>query len=92
MRMIILPHQTSERPNDWSYMEESEKVLNNPPQTWRAYPDSKEGRLGIINMEYQELQNAIVAGKSNEEIMKELVHLGTATLHYWRLLHAPERQ
>ena len=75
-----------EKPKDWAYMQKSGEVLRDMPATWKAYPQDEKGRMDIIKMEYQELLNA----KTPEEISHELVHLGSATLHLWRLLNHAE--
>lgn len=74
------------KPKDWAYMEQSGKVLRDMPDTWRAYEQDEKGRMAIIKMEYEELLKA----KTDEEISHELVHLGSATLHLWRLLNDAE--
>ena len=74
--------QEYKKPADWAYMEQSGEVLRNIPDTWRQYPDSEAGRMSVIDMEYNELKNA----RTTEEIKRELVHLGSATLHLWRKL------
>lgn len=73
-------------PKDWAYMEASGKVLKDLPETWKAYKQDDKGRMDIIKMEYQELLNA----KTDEELSRELIHLGSATLHYWRLINNAE--
>ena len=78
------------KPKDWAYMEMSGQVLRNPPETWKVYPDNEEGKRAIIDMEYHELQNAIAINAPKEDIMRELVHLGSATLAMWRELNAAE--
>ena len=75
---------------DWAYMEMSGQVLRNPPDTWKVYPDNEEGKKAIIDMEYHELQNAIAINAPKEDVMRELVHLGSATLAMWRVLNAAE--
>jgi len=70
------------KPADWPYMELSGEILKNPPMTWKVYPDTKEGLSSVIDMEYQELKGAM--NRSKDDIMRELVHLGTATLALWR--------
>ena len=74
------------KPKDWAYMKQSGEVLRDMPDTWKAYKQDEKGRMDIIKMEYQELLNA----KTDEEISHELVHLGSATLHLWRLLNDAE--
>lgn len=78
------------RPADWPYMELSGQILKNPPETWKVYPKTEDGLFGIIDMEYHELQNAIMENRPKEDIMRELVHLGTATLAMWRHYNAAE--
>lgn len=74
-------------PEDWAFMEQSGKVLEDLPKTWKAYPNTEEGMMGIIKMEYGELQNA----QTVKDKMHELVHLASACLHLWRHYHATER-
>ena len=74
------------KPKDWAYMEQSGEVLRDLPETWDAYEDDEKGRMAIIKMEYEELMKA----KTPKEISHELVHLGSATLHLWRLLNDAE--
>ena len=80
------PAQPAEpvRPDDWPFMEQSGKVLDKLPATWAAYPETEAGMLGIIDMEHNELKKAVIT----EDKMRELVHLASACLHYWRHLHA----
>ena len=78
------------KPKDWPYMELSGKVLRNPPDTWKVYPDNEDGKKAIIDMEYHELQNAIAINAPKEDVMRELVHLGSATLAMWRKLNVAE--
>ena len=76
------------KPEDWAYMKMSSEVLKNPPDTWKVYPDTDEGRRAIIDMEYHELKQARAINAPKEDVMRELVHLGSASLHYWRMLNA----
>ena len=76
------------KPADWAYMEMSGKVLKDPPETWKVYPDNEEGARAIVDMEYHELKNAIAINAPKEDVMRELVHLGSATLAMWRKLNA----
>ena len=76
-----------EKPKDWAYMEQSGEVLANHPDTWQTYPNTIQGRMQIIDMEYCELQDAKAKGR---DVSKELVHLGSATLYLWRLLNNAE--
>ena len=66
--------------------EQSGRVLRDLPETWKAYAQDEAGRMAIIKMEYAELMKA----QTPEEISRELVHLGSATLHLWRLLNNAE--
>ena len=68
-----------QKPKDWAYMHDM-------PDTWKAYAQDEAGRMSIIKMEYAELLKA----QTPEEISHELVHLGSATLHLWRLLNNAE--
>ena len=71
------------KPVDWPFMEQSEKVLSDLPTTWKAYPNTEPGMVGIIDMEYAEFKKM----ESREDKMHELVHLASACLHYWRHLN-----
>ena len=75
-----------QKPKDWEYMRQSGEVLRDMPKTWQAYEQDEKGRMDIVKMEYEELLKA----KTDEEISHELVHLGSATLHLWRLLNDAE--
>lgn len=89
--LIVFPKISKQTDlKDWPYMKQSDEVLKNPPQTWAAYPGTTAGMKAIIDMEYQEFINAYTAGKPMEEIMQELVHLGSATLALWRKYHAAQ--
>ena len=79
-------YQKREKPKDWAYMQKSGEVLRDMPDTWKAYPQDEKGRMDIIKMEYAELLKA----QTPEEMSHELVHLGSATLHLWRLLNHAE--
>lgn len=70
------------KPEDWPYMAQSGEILRYPPQTWKVYPDDKDGGWAIIEMEFHELMNS--KNMTKPDIMRELVHLGTATLALWR--------
>ena len=72
-----------EKPKDYAFMEQSDKVLKNLPMTWRTYPKNIDGAKGIIDMEYNEMKKA----KTDEEISKELVHLASACLYLWRMMN-----
>lgn len=89
MKVLVIPksvveteEKAWEKPKDWPYMEQSGKVLSKLPMTWRQYPKDEDGAMSIIKMEYGELQNA----KTDEDKMRELVHLGSACLYLWRML------
>ena len=75
-----------QKPKDWEYMRQSGEVLKDLPETWEAYEQDEKGRMDIIKMEFDELLKA----KTEEEVSHELVHLGSATLHLWRLLNDAE--
>ena len=87
MRYIFIPikhtEQSSDRPADWPFMEQCEEVLDNIPNTWKAYPDTERGRTDIIVMEYNEFRTAMTP----EQKMHELVHLASACLNLWRCLN-----
>jgi len=83
----VVERSTGVKPSDWQYMEQSGEILKNPPKTWSVYPKNIEGLAAVVDMEYQELKGA-EASRPKEEIMRELVHLGTATLALWRLYNA----
>lgn len=68
------------KPEDWPFMEQSGMVLKNHPETWKAYPQTEEGMLGIIKMEYGELMKAATV----EDRMHELIHVASACLLLWR--------
>ena len=74
------------KPKDWKFMEEAEKVLANIPDTWKTYPRNEQGMCDIIDMEYKELKEAI--GKENKK--HELIHLASACLNLWRKLNNVE--
>ena len=77
---IIMPRKF----RDQAFMEYSKEILNNIPDTWKAYPQTIEGAMSIIDMEHKELLQP-TANKS-----KELVHLATACLYAWRMLNHAE--
>lgn len=68
------------KPQDWPFMEQSGKVLENHPATWDAYPDTEEGMIGILKMEYGEFAKATTV----KDRMHELVHVASACLLLWR--------
>lgn len=72
-----------EKPADWPFMEKSGEVLKNMPNTWKQYPATEEGMIGIIDMEYGELKRAATI----DDISQELIHLSTACLRLWRKLN-----
>lgn len=83
MRLLLLNSKQyiiRKKPADYAFMEESEKVLNNHPDTWKVYPKTLEGAMAIVKMEYKELENA----KDKEH---ELVHLASACLYAWRMMN-----
>lgn len=84
--LMIIPNKEKARPKDYAFMEQSEKVLSNIPDTWKQYPDNIEGMCKIIDMEYNELKMA----KTTDTKSHELVHLASACLHLWRKLNNVE--
>ena len=75
MRFII-----ASRPKDWEFMKTSKEVLENLPVTWKAYPQTIEGAMSIIEMEHKELL------APNADKCKELIHLASACLYAWRMI------
>ena len=90
MRYLLFPsvQKKQELPEDWPFMEQSGEVLKNLPATWKTYPDDEKGRMGIITMEFNELQKAATPDAK----MHELIHLASACLHLWRLYHDAAEQ
>ena len=87
---LIIPHthKVNEckewiKPADYAFMEDSEKVLADIPNTWKQYPQTIPGMAAIIDMEYKEFKEATTA----EAMSHELVHLASACLHLWRTLN-----
>lgn len=80
---MLLVFDKKEKPKDYAFMEESEKVLKDRPVTWKVYPDNIEGAKKIIDMEYKELQES-------KDKSHELVHLASACLLLWRKLNHAE--
>lgn len=80
---MLLVFDKKEKPKDYAFMEESEKVLKDRPVTWKVYPDSIEGAKKIIDMEYKELQES-------KDKSHELIHLASACLLLWRKLNNAE--
>lgn len=76
-----------EKPADWAFMEQSGEVLAHLPVTWSAYPKDARGMADIINMEHSEFQTAFSQNMAKEDQMRELVHLASACLYYWRYLN-----
>ena len=71
------------KPEDWEFMRQSGEILDNPPDTWKAYPDTVTGKVSVVKMEYEEFLKT-----TNEEDMKhELIHLASACLCLWRKLN-----
>ena len=83
---MIISNKAKAKPKDYAFMEQSEKVLSNLPDTWKQYPDTIDGMCKIIDMEYNELKMA----KTTETKSHELVHLASACLHLWRKLNNVE--
>ena len=84
--MIIFPDKEKETPKDWAFMEKSGEVLASMPDTWKAYPDNEAGMMSVIDMEYNELKNAM----TDKDKSCELVHLASACLRMWRRLNHAE--
>ena len=85
--LIYLPKkEENAMPKDWAYMQKSDKVLKNMPETWKQYPDNLPGMMDVIEMEFNELKNAM----TDKEKSCELVHLGSACLRMWRRLNNAE--
>lgn len=91
MRLIVFKNDekdekrecpTWKKPADWAFMEKSGEILNNLPNTWKQYPPTEAGMVGIIDMEYNEFKNTSTV----DEMKQELVHLASACLHLWRKL------
>ncbi len=76
----------SVKPADWAFMEQSGKVLAAMPETWKKYPPTTEGMMGIIEMEMGELKKA----GNDTDRSHELVHLASAALRMWRYLNHVE--
>ena len=81
---------TKDKPKDWAFMEQSGKTLKNLPATWMRYPDTPEGMVKIIEMEYGEVMAACKDQLGTEAVSHELVHLASACLHLWRRLNHAE--
>ena len=88
MKYVVMPKTKAQaqeaKPADWPFMEQSAKMLADFPETWRQYPDTTNGAMAIITMEYEELMRQ----KDAADKMRESVHLASACLHLWRMLHA----
>ena len=69
-----------EQSNDYPFMKKCEEILNNFPDTWKAYPDDEIGACKILDMEYQEYKKAT----TKEDKSHELVHIASACLNMWR--------
>ena len=82
--LFIYPNKS--KPKDYAFMEQSEQVLKNIPDTWKQYPQNIEGMCRIIDMEYNELKQT----KTPEDKSHELVHLASACLYLWRKLNNAE--
>lgn len=87
MRYIFIPikhtEQSSDRPADWPFMEQSGKLLDDLPDTWKAASSDDGGKATIISTEYGEFLNA----KTDMQKMKALVRLASACLFMWRSLY-----
>lgn len=80
---MLLVFDKKEKPKDYVFMEESERVLKNKPITWKAYPNTEDGAMKIIEMEYKELMES-------KDKSHELVHLASACLLLWRKMNHAE--
>ena len=56
------------------------KVLSDPPASWKAYENAKDGLFSIIHMEHKELVRAKEDG-TYHEIIEGLTHLAAACEH-----------
>ena len=81
---------TKEKPKDWAFMQQSGEVLKNIPATWMQYPNTVDGMVKIIEMEYGEAMAAVKDQLGTEAVSHELVHLASACLHLWRRLNHAE--
>jgi len=90
VKVVWEKKDSSAKPADWAFMEQSGEVLKNLPDTWKKYPKNDAGMIAIIGMEYNEFQQTVTENKPREDKMRELVHLASACLHYWRHLNAAE--
>ena len=81
---------TKEKPKDWAFMQQSGEVLKNLPATWMQYPNTVDGMVKIIEMEYGEAMAAVKDQLGTEAVSHELVHLASACLHLWRRLNHAE--
>lgn len=78
------------KPKDWAFMEQSDETLKNLPATWIQYPNTAEGMVKIIEMEYGEVMAAWKEKMGDKAVSHELVHLASACLHLWRRLNHAE--
>jgi len=78
------------KPKDWAFMQQSGEVLKNIPATWMQYPNTVDGMVKIIEMEYGEAMAAVKDQLGAEAVSHELVHLASACLHLWRRLNHAE--
>ena len=81
---------TKEKPKDWAFMVQSGETLKNLPPTWMQYPNTQEGMVKIIEMEYGEVMAAWKDKMGDKAVSHELVHLASACLHLWRRLNHAE--
>ena len=79
-----------DKPKDWAFMEQSGETLRHLPPTWMQYPNTQEGIIKIIEMEYGEVMAAWKDKMGTEAVSHELVHLASACLHLWRRLNHAE--
>jgi len=81
---------TKDKPKDWAFMEQSGETLRSLPPTWMQYPNTQEGMVKIIEMEYGEVMAAWKDKMGDKAVSHELVHLASACLHLWRRLNHAE--
>lgn len=61
-------------------------VFEETPETWKQYPDTQDGRLGIMDMEFKEFKQALSKNKDKNEICKELMHVVGACFYMYKEL------
>lgn len=89
MKILRMKHPaklSAAKPADWAFMEQSGNVLDAIPETWKRYPSTKEGMMGVIEMEMEELKKAA----NDADRSHELVHLASACLRLWRKINVAD--